>query len=616
MGVLAHVLDSAPSIAWSLATKLLPSAHDTSSPTRRPTFREYGEGSAEVLTYGVIWEFQAFVIGKAIGYAGNDPERWVTLIDALSNFPEQALEVTAAALENVLAYTTGDAQVVVWDALRKEVNRHRTYAEAEWSLPEVALSKLDVLVQTFAPTSAVARATWLFDDWMPDVPGKTQEGGCPEAEINSARFEAICDVVKESGTAGLINLAERVKLPDQVAYVAQGLELDFGALINFFSEALRADPQLDTVAAVILAEGARRFNATWKASICRMLLEERVPTGRIARLLMALEESTETWNFVRDFGGDVDDSYWQHKHSYPVSGSAEELVFAVDKYLACKRPLAALDAAGRRMSDLTTEKLMSLLDESVAEINASDQAPRTMAVYNIERAFDELRKRIDTDLDAIAALEFRYLPVFRVRKKPLVLHSLLIRHPKLFMDTICLIFRPANGDDPPPVEGAEKQAAAAYELLAGVHVLPGQNDDEIDGQFLLDWCIRVRCIAAEVDREKITDQRIGAILAHAPISRSDNAWPHEAVRSIIERLCSPEIERGLAIERFNMRGVYSKAMDEGGDQERALANQSQAWADAMPEYPRTAAMLVGIANNWLREAERADVDAQQGALRW
>ncbi|MGO4761330.1 hypothetical protein AB4120_02215 [Cupriavidus sp. 2KB_3] len=616
MGVLARVLESVPSIAWQLITKLLPNSHDVSSPTQRPAFREFGEGNAEVLTYGVVWESQASVIDMAIRHAGLDADRWGVLIGAISHFPKQSFEGTAKALEGVLASSSTEARFVIWDSLRKEVNRHRTYAGTDWALPEEALSQLDSLVQSFAPAGAIARSTWLFDDWMPDLPEKAQEDSDPEEAINTARLNAIREVVQESGTSGLIELAGKVKLPQHVAYAARGLELDFDELCHFFGQALRVGQGLDVIAGAILAEGVSRFGAKWMAFAADMLVGERAAPERIAGLLMALEESAATWDYVKAYGDKVNETYWQRKHSYFVRGNVDELMLAIDNYLAHRRPLAALDSASRRMSDLPSSLLIRLLDESVQEINVVGRAAGTMSVYNIERAFDELRKREDVTPDDVAALEFRYLPVFRAREKPLVLHTLMVKQPRLFMDAICAVFKPANRESEPPAEGAEKLAVAAYELLTGIRVLPGQSDGDVDEQTLIAWCTEVRRIAVEVDREKIADQRIGAILAHAPLSKKDDAWPHEAVRSAIEKLGSEELERGVIIERFNMRGVYSKAIGEGGDQERVLARQSREWADAMPGWPRTAAMLMQISEGWLRDAERADLSAQQEALRW
>lgn len=128
--------------------------------------------------------------------------------------------------------------------------------------------------------------------------------------------------------------------------------------------------------------------------------------------------------------------------------------------------------------------------------------------------------------------------------------------------------------------------------------------------------LEVRRLAEESNRQAITDQLIGQILAHAPVSAQDQAWPHEAVRNVIEVLASAEVERGISIERVNMRGVYSKGPEEGGDQERALANQSREWAEATTASMRTSAMLLRIAKSWEAYAEREDIEAAQRATRW
>lgn len=616
MGVLEHILQAVPSIAWELITKLLPKTHGFSNHTQRPVFREFGGREAEVLTYGVVWESQSFVINAGIQHAGRDPSRWVTLIDAISHLPKQAFEGMVKGLDVALTSTEAEARFLIWDALSKEVNRHRAYANMDWALPDEALAQLDTLIERFAPQSVEKRSTWLFDDWMPDVPGKMEFDGDPTKAIKSARDEAIQKVMIESGTSGLIALAQRVKLPQFVAIAARSLTMDFDSLADFFTQALRAQPSIDVVVGLILAEGVSRFGTMWMNFVRDLMLAQKIAPNRIAGLLASLDEMIVTWNYVKEFGDNVHETYWKTKHSYFIMGSVEELMVAVHNYLTHGRPLAALDVSSRRIHDLPSPLLLRLLDEAVQEINATKRGSMTMIVYNIERAFEELLKRDDISSNDVAALELRYLPVFHTRKQPLILHSLMAKQPKLFMGAICAVFKRASGEPEPLPEGAEKLAEVAYELLTGLHVLPGQEGNEVNKDALLEWCTEVRRIAAEMDRVKITDQRIGSLLAYAPFSERDNVWPHESVRSVIEQLASEEVERGVVIERFNMRGVYSKAIGEGGDQERVLAKQASDWAEAMPRYPRTAAMLMRISENWLREAEQADLSAAKDSLRW
>ncbi|CAM8670445.1 hypothetical protein MCEMSHM24_01741 [Comamonadaceae bacterium] len=611
-GVLAYVLNAVPEVAWDLLAKLLPRPHDHSSATQAPVFREFDK--TEVLTYALVWDAQNFVVEQAIARAGTEPSRWITLIHAMSKFPKGGFERMVAGLDLVLDSSAGEARFTVWEALRKEVNRHRTYAGTDWAVPEEALACIDPILARFAPQSAVEKSVWLFDDWMPDVPGKVDAEDPTEA-IDAARQEAVTVVMRESGTQGLIELAQRSKLPEYVAEAAKSLEFRLDELGQFFLQILRASPNIDVVAGSVMAEGYSRFLGLWTRFARETFFHERVAPERVARILTALGDSIQTWNYVKEYGPEVNDAYWRLKHSYFGRLETDELLYGIRRYLENGRPLAALNAATRRLGELPTTLLVQLLDGSVPELNASASGGGNLSIYNIEHAFDELRTRGDIAPDDIAALEFRYLPVFHMRRQPLVLHTLLVQRPRMFMDAICAVFKPTKREPEPMSEGAEKLAVAAYELLTSLQVLPGQAGAEVDYALLWAWCQEVRVIAVEVDRIEITDQRIGALLAHAPSSQVDGAWPHEAVRAVIEQLVSEEVERGLAIERFNMRGVYSKAIGEGGQQERVLAEKCQDWATAMPGSPRTSAMLMKMAESWRREAELADQSAAKEALR-
>ena len=113
----------------------------------------------------------------------------------------------------------------------------------------------------------------------------------------------------------------------------------------------------------------------------------------------------------------------------------------------------------------------------------------------------------------------------------------------------------------------------------------------------------------------MTAEYTGHVLAHAPADPSDEAWPHKTVRDLLEKLSSEEAERGLKIERFNMRGVYSKGLFEGGKQERGFAAQYRGWAAKCDSWPRTQRLLNEIAKEWDRHAEWEDSEARKDRMR-
>mmetsp|Transcript_23277 Transcript_23277/g.11217 ORF Transcript_23277/g.11217 Transcript_23277/m.11217 type:complete len:128 (-) Transcript_23277:440-823(-) len=119
-------------------------------------------------------------------------------------------------------------------------------------------------------------------------------------------------------------------------------------------------------------------------------------------------------------------------------------------------------------------------------------------------------------------------------------------------------------------------------------------------------------MAIKVDRVKVTDLYIGRILARAPEDPNDGVWPHITVRNLIEKLAAPDIDLDMIAEKFSMRGVYCKAFYEGGVQERELARKYQKWAEILYDrWPRMAAILKKIAENYEKEARSEDAQAKQ-----
>jgi hypothetical protein len=111
-----------------------------------------------------------------------------------------------------------------------------------------------------------------------------------------------------------------------------------------------------------------------------------------------------------------------------------------------------------------------------------------------------------------------------------------------------------------------------------------------------------------MQRKRLTAQRVLTDLSLAALS--------SVVTVLGKRVDSDKVENGLSIERFNMRGVYSKALYEGGVKERELVEQYRTWAKATAGWPRTSAMLEGIAQSYDHDAEREDIRAQQDKMRY
>jgi hypothetical protein len=185
----------------------------------------------------------------------------------------------------------------------------------------------------------------------------------------------------------------------------------------------------------------------------------------------------------------------------------------------------------------------------------------------------------------------------------------------MFIQLICDAFTPASGLNEAVTDERRARAGLAFRLLRAMKTVPGISPESIDEKQLKWWVSEVRRLAKEADRAFIADQQIGQVLAFAPADTEDGAWPAKEVRDLIEELADEEVERGIAISRFNQRGAHSRGLFDGGAQERALANQYRDWAGASVRWSRTSRLLKGIAEDWERHARMMDTETRLDQLR-
>ena len=89
-------------------------------------------------------------------------------------------------------------------------------------------------------------------------------------------------------------------------------------------------------------------------------------------------------------------------------------------------------------------------------------------------------------------------------------------------------------------------------------------------------------------------------------------WPAEEVRGVLESRGNPQLEAGLLRGRLNRRGVTSRGLFDGGLQEAALAQSYREHARRMnARWPRTAAILCRLAQEYEGEALREDIEAER-----
>jgi hypothetical protein len=153
----------------------------------------------------------------------------------------------------------------------------------------------------------------------------------------------------------------------------------------------------------------------------------------------------------------------------------------------------------------------------------------------------------------------------------------------------------------------------AWQVLRDWRTVPGLEDDgSVDDEHLERWVSQARLLLSDADRADIGDEQIGQLLSGSP-QGSDGAWPAEPVRDLVERLGSKDLENGIHVGRLD-RGVTSRDIYEGGEQERALVANYRSWSDqTAARWPRTSRLLREIGASYEREAAREDREARHAS---
>lgn len=600
-----------PDVGWDLMLLLMPRYQDSSMPTARPVLRDTKPLAPEQITFGLVWDTETRVLQRALSLAQDDEQRIVSLVEHLGNLQPENRARLIEVFEEALKCNACPDGSVLWHRLREFTAHHESYSDSEWSIKGPELIRLRALLERHRPADPVAQARHLFDDWMPHL------GGSQDSEVEdveTARALELKRIYNELGVRGLSRLAQEVKLPRQMEQALDLIDLPFDEAGTLIFDLMAAGGECYILACSISGMLRRRRGDAWSSYFVEFIAPRCKSTSDVVWLLANWPNDVETWAFVLTLGDECANTYWREVGSLPLQGAVEDILNAIGQLRRVGRSLKVLTSLYKRGGLLDSKLLLSLLDESVAEI-VKEQGASQMLGYAVGDVFTTLASRQDVTPLEVAQREYVYLPLIERSVKGLSVHALLASAPAEYVGILKDVFVSKDENHhPEPSEEERMRARQSYRLLKSFHTIPGEKDGVINESMLSAWITEVRKLASESGRSDIADEFVGQLLAHAQEDALNGVWPPPQVASVLEQIASDIVERGIEVERFNMRGVHSKGVNEGGVQERKLGSRYRAWAERSSS-PRTRAMLERIAEGWEESAKRADIAAEQGKLK-
>lgn len=607
-----------PQAAWTTLVSMLPEMHGIGHYSSVPKWHDWRPDESKGITHGEYWKSVHFSASKLIALAGDDSNKWNDLVPTLAQFPEPELNLALDKLTQLdVAGLSAANRAAIWDGLRTLVAHHRNFAHADWAMPAERVSAIDAILERFSPQDVVARFAWLFGHRpeLPDATSRMDNFAAYDAEIARHRSEAAQAILTSGGLSALDRVAEKADDPQSLGFALAKL----GAL-----------PREDEFLQSHLADERRALDLMGWGYLSGRLSGMQVDSGREwihekfngpseswspvqrACLLLCLRPTTrDTWALAES-DPLVAAEYWMRLHPFVVEEA--DVAGAAKQYLAHRRYFAAIALVGHHAPKGTVGRALILEVLEAAVFAESTDKPDGMFTYYVEKLFDALGDMSGDDETRVGRLEWGLLPaISRHERTPKILTRVMLRDPALFVEAVTLVYEPrhsAKEDAASANEEVRAKASRAYELLRSIRGIPGTAPDgTIDAAALQAWVNTARAELTKQDRLETGMQEIGQMIGATPTRGSDNVWPCEAVRDLVEAEESPDLEQGIRIGLYNSRGVTSRSVTCGGGPERALANQYEQHAKAVESrWHRTGAMLRAIAATYTNEAEHHDLD--------
>ncbi|MER9069611.1 XRE family transcriptional regulator [Mesorhizobium sp. M0902] len=611
-----------PDAAWKLMLGILPRGHDVSTPTPMPRWRDFTVDKLETVTWALIGRGANAISERLVNDVGLNPARWSSLLDRfgdLSPGPEYALAALEAAEPRIAGKPD---RATLWEKLRQVLHHHRQFPDAEWSLSNAVLDRLESVYNRFEPTDALERTAWLFQHSV-QLPKPYSTGWeAQQRDVDAARRHEAQVLYTQGGLTAVLSLA---RLTDVGGYIGKAL-YDSGISASDVDTLLEAsvrseDARERNVAHGLIVSVFRDRKEAWAAALIDKARTQNWGHTALLAILRALPVTRWTWDRVAEFGGEIEKNYWQHTSGFWIDEDGEDVVYAIRMLISVGRARQALPLTTRKKNiELPSDLLVEVLQEAARQPleDDGDSSELAMIQHDVAELLQVLDERDDVDRDALIALEWNYLRVLEhSRRPPKVLLNALSEQPSLFIEMLKAVFKSREDSgiaDPEPKdrENARAVAAQAYRLLELWDRIPGTRDDgTIDGEALESWIKEARSQAKAVGREDIADSRIGNMLSASPVG-SDGNWPAEPVREVIDLFRSKPMIDGFQVGKRNRRGVTTRMPRDGGELERNEAAKYRTWAKAIAyEYPHTAKALDTLAGAYDWEARQHDEEAER-----
>ena len=322
------------------------------------------------------------------------------------------------------------------------------------------------------------------------------------------------------------------------------------------------------------------------------------------------------WKIAEELGTEATAAYWSSaKFPAGEDESPTEIEYIVKKLLEYQRPWSAFFLAYYRADQLSPKLWLHIFDQMYVCEEPEIKIPKE---YELNCVFEYLDGADDISNFEIAKLELPFVSLLcpygrSVTNRTLAIHRELTREPALFVQMLdwqfgCGDEQSGSEQEAMKVESWKNRAQIAYDVLKGWNTLPGAlGDGNMDKDWFNSWWRDALGCAEEVNLGDVAVFQFGELLARFAKRRSWDDWLPECILELLNQRQNGDLRSKFGIGIQNARGVTTRGVFDGGEQERQLAENYRELSVRMANsYPRVSDLLEWLTRRYEDAARKQD----------
>jgi len=624
--ILSILVQKYPDISYTLLYSLIGPLHDTAFHTSRPKWRLFSELREIQVSRNEFYYMEGFCLDLILSISGNHKTRILQLIDILDNIFWDKIDETLSVIKSGLDFGQEDKNEI-FHAFRKFLSKHRSYPDADWSLPSEILDKIEIIALEFASQNYLLNNIYLFQEDYPNFIEGNDVSDFNEIDkiILDRRLEFLEKVLGEFGLDKIFELAGQTERPQLYGNVlAQSDNLNKDIKLAIYELMNSDDIKLLGFAMEFIRISEIKTGFESQIFILNGLITFGLTDRAIVNFLSSLKNSIALFQYVTKLKNrEVERLFWRNKRGFLFTADKKELFYALKKLLKYRKSIVYLNtlswACYKHAASLSSDDLLGALEK--VELLGFDDDTRFDHNH-----FDVLLKllytRNDYDISRAANIEMKFMFVFSnssvYSTKPKNLYKLIAENPAEYFSLLKQVYLSEDEEERQATlklyennPNGKEMLRAGKNILNSFNIIPSLKEDgSLDRSILEKWILHVRELGQKHNRSKITDDCLGKLLAKYPINlKEQKGYPFE-ICDLIEDIGTEEIIDSFKAQIFNNLGSTSRGVFDGGGIERFRAKFFyKLFEDWKITHPKIAEVFRRLHANYQMEAIQEDDDA-------